>query len=374
MSNSITTKTSPANIDLAIERINKLNTKAAKKGFDNVIEFTVGEIELVSYKENGVTFWNEVQEITISRRQPLINGWKFVGKVDYTLGLDKGIVKGDENIPAKFRTSCHCDHCNTTRTRNTMYVLQNESGDYINVGSTCIQDFLEIQVDAYMSAYFAEIDCDNMGGSAPFLYDIVQLIAAGKLIADNFGYVSGKSAREKDIPSTADLVLTYLSFGDLYKSLGMFNQTHIDYANTVINHFNNKDANGNAYLINLKTMLEAQSVRVSHVATVVSAIGSYMRDMDMLANRVQYTKGFLGAVKDKIVVDVTIETIKPIDSYYGVAYLIKMRADSNHCLVWLASNKPEFNEGEHLKIKATIKNQKVYQDIDQTCITRAKAI
>lgn len=374
MSNTITQTTNPENIALAIEKINKLNAKASKKGFDNVINYTVSDIELVPVKNNGIILYNEVQTITIERRQPLINGWRFVGKIDYTLGADKGIINGDNNIPSKYRESCYCEHCNINRYRNTTYVLQNELGDYINVGSTCLQDFLSVQVDTYVSAYFTDIDCDNISGSSVHLYNVVQLIAIGQLIAENYGYVSGKMAAEKDVPSTADLVLVYLGFTELYKSLGPINQTHIDFANKVIEYFINKDVADNAYLHNLKTILSAPAVRVSHINMVVSAIGTYKRDIELASNKVEYTKGFLGSIKDKVVIDVMVESIRPMESYYGINYLIKMRTNSNHCVVWFASNKPDFEENNHIKIKGTIKEHKVYRDIDQTYITRAKQV
>jgi hypothetical protein len=369
---------SPMAIESTIARIGKLNERAAKKGFDNVIHYFVGDVYQVNISDDHDLFQRFVdrQDITVEKRLPLIAGWNFVGKIDYALGHDHVILMGDDNMPEKYRNTHTCEHCNTTRNRNAMFVLKSQQGDYKAVGSTCLQDFIGIEVGVLLSTAFSDFDDEFEGGygQESQSYDVKGLIAATHRIADAIGYTSGKQAYENGGVSTADMVRSYLGLDKFYREIGAIDQTDIDFAAMVIKHFENKVAGDNAYLINLKTMLDAGKVPFKFIGTVVSAYGSYKRDIDRENSKVAYAAGFIGNVKDKIIAKVSIENIKPIESYYGVTYLITMRSESNHSVVWFASNKPDFDVNDSVTIKATVKDCKAYNGVDQTYITRAKVV
>lgn len=376
--NTITNKAEVSKISQAIELIEKLNSRAAKKGYPNVINYTLGEIEFVEVKEKGlngkiIKTLEKHQEITIENRLPLISGWKIIGKIDYTLGSDKGIVKAFEEVPEHFRSNCTCDHCGVKRQRNETFILKNESGEFKNIGSSCIEDFINIQVEV-LNVYFSDINLDEYSGSGITYYSVKEVLAATNRIANAYGYVSGKKAAEMDISPTSATVMEYINNGkDLIRDIGYLESVDFEMAAKIMNHINEKEAI-NDYLINLKTLIAAEAITWKHINYVVSAYGLYLSDMNKANEKEGYTVGFLGNVKDKIEFTAKIELIKSYSTQYGVSTMVKMRSDSGHAVIWFATGIPDFQINEVLKFKATIKNTEVYKDMDQTIITRAKVI
>lgn len=369
---------STSQVQNTIARIEKLNERAAKKGFDVVIEFSTSEPYNVQTNVHDdyalFPIFEEKQDITVSSRMPLINGWEFVGNIDFSLNPQNPIVLGND-VPEHFRHQHHCDHCNTTRQRNHMFVVKN-GNDYKAIGSSCVQDFIQIDV-AMLGNAFMQFD-DEFGGKGVETYSVESILAITDLVAKHDGYVSKKIANELDKKATSDSVQFYMftfKKSEAIEIYGRLSDSNFDYAQKVIDNALAKNASDNQYLINLQTMLNAKYIPSKFIGYIVSAYGMYLKDLETQSKKIEYAKGFLGAIKDKIVSNVKIEFIKPIDSNFGVTFLVKMRDTStNHCLTWFASNCPDFEVNDLVTIKATIKAQQTYQDIDQTVVTRAKVV
>lgn len=92
---------------------------------------------------------NVARVVYLRGEAPKLPGWEFVAAIDHTPGDDgeyMNVVRTMEGktCPPMYRqTGPHCDHCRTTRRRNATYVLlHKEMGDTMQVGSTCLRDFL----------------------------------------------------------------------------------------------------------------------------------------------------------------------------------------------------------------------------------------
>ena len=83
---------------------------------------------------------------------------------------------------------------------------------------------------------------------------------------------------------------------------------------------------------------------------------------------------FIGNVKDKIELEVEIESVRILDGYYGHTYLYKLVDAEGNQLTWFASSPALKGLEGKIKLRFTVKAHNEYQGIKQTVITRAKVI
>jgi hypothetical protein len=131
MSDPTTTETKvfsipESNLGALQARIEKLSKKAVKLLGEPIVLTVVGE-KMVPVGEGRL---RKYFEVTVTGPQPKINGYKLVGAVDVVTledGTKDTIIRAapDQTVPRELgRRVEGCDHCHTTRSRKTLYVLQ----------------------------------------------------------------------------------------------------------------------------------------------------------------------------------------------------------------------------------------------------------
>lgn len=144
-------------------------------------------------------------------------GWRFVATLQRL--DDENVVRclPGEEIPASYRNQKPaCDHCRTDRRRNDTYILRHGDGRLVQVGSSCIKDFLggddaaiiaaQAEVLALATATAAAIggeeSCLAGGGSGErLLADFLPIVA---WIIRTEGWRSRTMAREQGGLAAAD--------------------------------------------------------------------------------------------------------------------------------------------------------------------------
>ena len=125
------------------EKIDKINAKASKKGLSGRLE-VIAEETTVTHDIAGIPVEEILYSTTITGEPPKHNGWVFLATLEW---VETGvIVRAVPGAPAADRSKFEpnkCDHCGTFRRRNETYVVLNEkTGEQLQVGSTCLKDFL----------------------------------------------------------------------------------------------------------------------------------------------------------------------------------------------------------------------------------------
>lgn len=82
---------------------------------------------------------------------------------------------------------------------------------------------------------------------------------------------------------------------------------------------------------------------------------------------------WVGSVGDKVDLDVSIDSVRTVNGYYGVTYLYKMIDSDGNDLTWFAS-RDALQGKSNLKIRATIKKHDEFNGRKQTILTRVKGI
>src|SRR6185437_12405361 len=84
--------------------------------------------------------------VDVTGPEPVLEGWRFVAAIDHD--PDGNVVRqvpGDSNpvqVSDWVAAAPDCEHCKLARSRRETYLLVHETGTLIQVGSTCIRDFL----------------------------------------------------------------------------------------------------------------------------------------------------------------------------------------------------------------------------------------
>jgi hypothetical protein len=99
--------------------------------------------------------------LTLTGTRPVVAGWEFAATVQHLDGANvlrhTPDFADERDVPETFRTRGPvCDHCQSRRLRRDTYLLVSEAGEWKQVGSSCLVDFLG-HADPHALAAYAEL-------------------------------------------------------------------------------------------------------------------------------------------------------------------------------------------------------------------------
>lgn len=411
------------------EKISKLNRKARKlklpeivltKGetFSRLTSVCVGfetrmyqgyEVECPVMKDIMVKF----VPVNIEGARPQIAGYTFIATVDH-LPTGTNVFRNVEGfkVDERFRNAgTVCEHCNKFRTRKDTYIVQNESGAQKQIGRNCLKDFLggksplamaamaELLMDA-MSAgdSYREIGGSDGGMRKDYAIDLADCLAWANLSIRLNGWVSGKTAYENHITSTA----AHSSGMRIAAKETSYNGPRPEEKDTRIagetiawvRGLSDEECAGNEYLTNLRaTMKGMDYIQYRAAGLCVSAIPSYHRHLEKVMEAKQFVSQknskYVGAIGDRMVFSVTVlKLISYHSEMYGGGVIYRMITDEGNVITAFSLNQKNFSveesndkgekfnrtdvqAGDKILVKGTIKKHQEYKEIQQTVISRA---
>lgn len=194
-------------------RIAKINKRAARTGCQPVVIEVLREfVKKDSGDEIMATGMFEVA--IIAPEIPKLSGWDFLATVDYVseVGNLVSAVPG-ASIPEEYRSADMrvCDHCNQQRSRNKVYILRHEDGKTVQVGSTCLAEFLGEDPQAaartlqYVFAATEALEEMERGGRGGDRVDAETFLAFVALTMETEGWTSKSHSRNYGGAATADV-------------------------------------------------------------------------------------------------------------------------------------------------------------------------
>lgn len=384
------------NMEAFNEKINKLNKKAVKLNFP-VIEVKEIEIEtIVNEKTKEVQMYHVIE---INGESPKLNGWKFVARVE-TIKENKMnllFVAPNETIPTIYRESgSKCDHCSTSRYRKYTYVLQHENGEYKQVGSSCLKDFLGHANPHSYAKYlewieeitnFAEDSEEYDRGSygiRDYKYELDHYVAYVAEYIKQTGYFLSKSkAQEQERMSTADRVWNEIHNKDLKQKdktvqeiseeSKQLAQDAIQWAISLKEQENLSDYHHNLYLSCEMNIVDWRSSGI-----VASLITAYQYAIELIEKKEKIKEErkdseYFGTIGERE--EFTLEVIKKsgFSTQFGWTVLHIFKDQNGNTATWFSSNK-EFEVGETVTLKATVKEHREYEGTKQTVLTRCNEV
>lgn len=277
------------------------------------------------------------------------------------------------------------------RSRKNVYAVQDESGGYKVIGSSCLQNYTGIQPEGLWVLTWDDLDDlqeedslrDGGGGwargdVAAETPDVLRIAAGAAAVQGGF------QNRYSDRP-TGGLVSEVL-FPSAYTreedralhAAVMDAAADVDPAELKAEILEALDGQDGDWPSNIRLLLEEQHVSSRHVTLLASAISAVERMRAKKREKATIASGFIAPVGEKVEnIPARVLMLRESTSYYGgrekTSTLVKMQTESGHIVTWWASNPPKLDEGDDVVIdRATVKKHETYNDQDQTAVTRAK--
>lgn len=413
-------------VDKMAGKVVRLNGRAAKLGVEPLTCTVHGHCDIE--RSGGVATWFANMGNPIVDRYYLVSvsgldnvklpgGWEFIGTIQHEEhgNILRTVPSFEGNLPAALRSapSTHCDHCNTTRRRNDTYVLRNEAGEFVQVGSTCIKDFLG------HSAQFAIRLIEGVGGdddewgfgyggrSEPTRFGISAFVALTAAVIRAFGWVP----RSRGGEATADRVWFLLnpcppvtrwsrSAHDSWKAdwsavKAVQTQAREDEAAAAIEWARSINENTTSdYLSNLRIACLSESVTGRNAGIVASVVSAYNREQERETRRAAERKTstvvneWAGKVGDKFgrklskkdrdkgasahdAINGKVVFLRTFENEWGSTTLVKVQSDAGNVFAWFKSGYlADVEKGDAVTMIGTVKKLDEYQGQKQTVLTR----
>lgn len=358
------------------KEITKLNHKAKKYGFDP-ISYTVSGEKFKKLPETGHTV--KFLLVDVDGEIPFVKGWKVVATLDHTHPITLARVMGDYDVHEFKDRKPVCDHCHTHRIKVKSYVIANEDGDMMQVGTGCIKDYIDRSVEFALAkfgflsdAYDGEWERIEGGGKPSYYFELDEVIKAAYYSIRDRGF---KPAHD-DFSTALDVAYYFeppVSLANEYK--WTFGEKEEAFVDEFMEYYGNIEVSNN-FVMMVKDIIKLGYVTPRYISYIAGAANTVFKEIQKeKSGSVEYADSWVGDVKKRMEFDVVVERVIPSDGYYGMTYITHFRTKDNHKLVWFATSKNLEDEvGNSLKIKGTVKKHDEYNGVKQTVITRVTVL
>lgn len=333
----------------------------------------------------------------------IINDWEVIAKVDHE---DDGVIIRkvcfDVELPPKYTVSDYrnCEHCNSNRQRNCLYVLRNtKTGEWKQVGASCLKVFtngLDAESAARWFSVFDELESyDEVRPSVSkhHYYRTEDYLCYVAECMNKFGWASSSSF---DSYGTSYRAMEYF----LLKEFGQFHGTYdakaeveatmesvnfnaktsenVEKVKKVIEYFRNVEPDCD-YILTLKTLAHSEYFYRSNKNFLASMIKAYDNSMDKIAKEEEHKRAIanckskhLGQVKDKLTLKVDkVECVTSWESQFGITWMYRIIDVDGNILIWRTSTWLDLDKNFD-EVTCTVKEHSEYDGMLQTDVIRCK--
>ena len=326
----------------------------------------------------------------------VVNGWHFVASIQNT---DKGNIiekaTDEVEVPERYYTGAPvCEHCGNRRVKNTFLVYNEATGEFKQVGRSCLCDYTHGMsaegVAQYTSAFEELIQGEAVQpGGRPTRYIAVSnyLRYAAETIR-HFGYV--KSDRYSDNESTREKTDKFWTLDngrfwtpeekqavkEEYEACG-FNPDSPEAADMVTKALAwlAEQGEDNNYMHNLKTACALQYDTGRNCGILCSLFPTWNRDLERQEQKRKEQEAgaaseWVGEVGKRVTLEIAeVKVITSWETMYGVTSVYKIVGKDGNVYTWKTGN---YIPDEATKITGTVKEHKEYRGVKQTELTRCR--
>jgi hypothetical protein len=384
-----------------INRITKKLTAYGKKWTFEQLSETVEEVTIWDYiNHDNVPMWQfkpknkgkivvDVISYTFEMESLKLGNYEVIAVLEHNAIQDSNenlihVIKEGVTIPLQYRTvKSICEHCNNNRQRNKTVLLQDNTGNIKQVGTTCIKEYTGIDgidiINNYIDIHdiiLEELQADyEKIGSYPryektidYLASCIQLITESGYNKETTKYkaweIAGTDRQDKKYFDTATKVIEYFKNSTFTESQDFLN--------------------------NIKLYLSQEYTKMS--GFVAYAYIAYQKQIEyeqkkQAENENKKPSEFIGKIGDKIEIELTLKKRIAYETNYtyygGTSYIYIFEDNKGNTYKWNSSNFLEkivnseciaINENDSLKLKGSIKAHEEYKEQKQTVLTRCKIV
>lgn len=335
-----------------------------------------------------------LKRIEIEYPEVKLGNWRVIGKLEAMEGgnLTFAVSSDTADVAALSARADHpieCDHCKTNRQRKDGYLLRdNESGDYKQVGSNCLEDFTghdpaKALFLARMSdvVRLAEGELEEFGRSSRAnAVSTRGYLADVSFITENSGFMSSAKARDLGVPATYDEALALPRVIEQDRTLREKYveqiERHLAHADAVRDWIATKPEES-TFDRNVKLLLQADAIALDrkHLAFAAAAVPMYNRSLSAEAEARKPSE-HVGTPGQKMAGKLTVDRVVQIEGYYGTSDLVLMHDEAGNRLKWKTSACPDEirngGVGRTMEASFKVKEHDDYKGTAQTAITHLK--
>lgn len=375
----------PAEFSLTREKIEKLNKRAEKRGWTGLLTITGEPFEEVTELPSGLKSKRNMVHTVISGEPPKYEGWTFLARIEW---LETGAVvftaPGITSVDRMNLVEGKCDHCKIDRYRKNTYVVRHDDGRELQVGSTCLKDFLGWSTNPVWVSLPSDDDLFGEGSFGHFepMFSVETVLAASWAAIQKFGYVRAGDYSGNATKYVVNAILDPTpKEREFSTAIQPFVAQAASMAKRIRDFLLSDEFSGDGeYVTNLKNIAAAEYVNFRFFGLLVSAPQAWAkaqeRSLIRQRERATVTNEFVGKIGDKLELSVTLKSIRFIDGYYGVTTLYTFATNDGHIVKWFAS-KTVFTDADldqPIMIKGTVKKHDEYQGTKSTILTRVRKV
>lgn len=386
-----------AELELAFYAIIDRMAKLGKKL--NTLAPGVRKVGNSAIKQGELLYPATVYEIT-NGTLTVEGNHKYVGKISHEDGMTSISEVPGFTINPTFRTRHHCDHCNKVRNRNSYFVFTHEERGELQVGSSCLKDFIGHNPQHLLGWLdgLAELHLlDNVGPSdeneggglrTAFGYEFNLTLATIVNQIRTRGFRSAKMVAEieasnplRTVTTTAEEVNGRLFDHyrrDEYRVACTPTEENYSEAAEFLTWAAARTGDVSTFWFNVVQQLENNAVFLpKKVSYVAAAVQMWIRENEAAKVRGETkVSEFVGAVGEKIEASITVTRINLFDTQFGTSRMIIGTTEAGAVLVWTTTSASvrDVEVGQTLKLSGAVKNHAVFRDIKQTVLTRCKVV
>jgi len=378
------------NIQKLSDKLSKLNDTAIRLGA-TPIKFTL--TEEIKEEKVGPSEVIVYQKVVVEGERPRFDGWEFVARVEHTPKGNVVYVAPGRKVAERYlKSDSVCEHCYAKRKRTNTYLVEKSNGEQMQVGSSCLADFLGHKSPkdiAWLASFLTELG-DTIqgfqgGGSRQIVIDDVLAMSAA--VIRLHGWMSSTMAQKifeeqgKHVTPTSTIVSSnlfptpeFLKYetpivpGDADRELAR-----------KAREWAASQAGLDNYLHNIRVIAKNDYLPKRSFGIAVSIIPAYKRAIEPKEQKEHQepewltrkkNSQYVGKVGERMDFRLTVDKVIPVAGQFGASYITILHDDSGNVFKWSASS--QLDEGETYSIKATIKEHAEYDGGKQTVITRGK--
>ena len=381
------------NMERLEKKLTRIFNKCKAYGCDFHYQQT-GEVFKELKDENGKTY-NARFVLVEAEGTAVINDWEFIAEVDHT---EKGnIITGvGVEVPERYYISKPvCEHCNSNRYRKNTYIVRNKAtGEFKQVGKSCLKDFTHGMsaeaVTQYMSLFDTLIE-----GEAPepgcHIQHYISTTEYLSYVAETIKHFGFTRSSDEGV-STASRAIDFYdaAHGRLFpreymedlrykmREIGfdIESQSTVKLVSDSLAWIAEQDESSN-YIHNLKTACSLEYITGNTFGLLASLFPAYDRDLEKAAKRkaiqdAESCSEYVGEVKDRITVKVrSVKCVTSWETDFGITHIYKIIGEDGNVYTW-KTGKFIDEEVSDMLITGTVKAHTEFRGIKQTELTRCR--
>lgn len=381
------------------KKLNRIAKKCIKHGNDFIFEVKGEEIRERYNKELDMMEHHKFILVEVDGTAKIDN-WECIAVLEnHEVGNIIRRINTEIDIPERFKhTENICEHCNTKRQRNNLYIIHNiETDEWKQVGGNCLKLYtggLSLEyVAAYMDGITELEEFNGIVGNGKPYYRVEEILSYAVETINKLGYFNAQSV----IPTK--YIVSNLMRNRLNRAVEVINdefklekmnvrvsehdfhkENTKEVVDKVIDYYKNVEDNSE-FVHNVKVMLNEEYVLAKNFGFLCYLPEGYAKHIKQEAekaaeNAKKAETKYFGEVgkryKDKTIKDVTL--ITTWETQWGVTHIYKITLEDGAVLTWKTSNGLYlYDKNEKFdKISFTVKEHKEYKGEKQTEVTRCK--